>query len=125
MTFHAGGRTIRSVIKRREEARAIYEKAKATGHTAALLDQERPNIFSQAVANIMPGEQVSVTISYAETLQYQDGGYEFVFPMVVGPRYITGQATGEQVEGRGAGTGKVPDGARVTSNAALPGTRAG
>jgi Ca-activated chloride channel family protein len=48
MTIQVGGRTIRGVIKRREEARAIYEKAKATGHTAALLDQERPNIFSQA-----------------------------------------------------------------------------
>src|SRR5437879_1213749 len=125
MTFHAGGRTIRSVIKRREEARAIYEKAKATGHTAALLDQERPNIFSQAVANIMPGEQVSVTISYAETLQYQDGGYEFVFPMVVGPRYIPGQATGKQAGGSAPDTDKVPDASRITPNVALPRTRAG
>jgi Ca-activated chloride channel homolog len=117
MTIQVGGRTIRSVIKRREEARAIYEKANATGHTAALLDQERPNIFSQAVANIMSGEQVSVTISYAETLQYQDGGYEFVFPMVVGPRYIRGWAPD---------TDKVPDASRITPNvAAVPGTRAG
>src|SRR6266496_2875381 len=125
MTIQVGGRTIRSVIKKREEARAIYEKVKATGHTAALLDQERPNIFSQAVANIMPGEQVSVTISYAETLQYQDGGYEFVFPMVVGPRYIPGQATGKQAGGWAADTNKVPDASRITPNVALPGTRAG
>src|SRR6266700_3050752 len=125
MTIQVGGRTIRSVIKRREEARAIYEKAKATGHVAALLDQERPNIFSQAVANIMPGEQVSVTISYAETLQYQDGGYEFVFPMVVGPRYVPGQATGKQAGGWSPDTNKVPDASRITPNVALPGTRAG
>src|SRR5215469_11871121 len=63
LTIQVGDRTIRGVIKKREEARAIYEQAKATGHVAALLDQERPNVFSQAVANIMPGEQVSVTIS--------------------------------------------------------------
>jgi len=125
MTIQVGGRTIRSVIKRREEARAIYEKAKATGHTAALLDQERPNIFSQAVANIMPGEQVSVTISYAETLQYADGAYEFVFPMVVGPRYIPGHATGKQAGGWAPDTDKVPDASRITPNVAPPGTRAG
>src|SRR6266496_2963874 len=125
MTIQVGGRTIRSVIKKREEARAIYEKVKATGHTAALLDQERPNIFSQAVANIMPGEQVSVTISYAETLQYTDGAYEFVFPMVVGPRYVPGQATGKQAGGWAADTNKVPDASRITPNVALPGTRAG
>jgi Ca-activated chloride channel family protein len=125
MTVQVGGRTIRSVIKKREEARAIYEKAKSTGHTAALLDQERPNIFSQAVANIMPGEQVSVTISYAETLQYADGAYEFVFPMVVGPRYIPGEATGKQGGGWSPDTNKVPDASRITPNVAVPGTRAG
>jgi Ca-activated chloride channel homolog len=125
MTIQVGGRTIRSVIKKREEARAIYEKAKATGHTAALLDQERPNIFSQAVANILPGEQVSVTISYAETLQYADGSYEFVFPMVVGPRYIPGKATGEQAGGWAPDTDKVPDASRITPNVAPPETRAG
>ena len=125
MTIQVGDRTIRSVIKKREEARAIYEHAKATGHVAALLDQERANIFSQSVANIMPGEQVSVTISYAETLQYEDGGYEFVFPMVVGPRYIPGQATGKQAGGWSPDTDRVPDASRITPPVAMPGTRAG
>ena len=111
--------------KKREEARAIYEQAKATGHVAALLDQERPNIFSQAIANIMPGEQVSVTISYSETLQYSDGAYEFVFPMVVGPRYIPGQPTGRQAGSWSPDTDQVPDGSRITPHVAMPGTRAG
>jgi Ca-activated chloride channel family protein len=57
---------------------------------ASLLDQERPNIFTQSVANILPGEQVKITISYVETLNYVNGAYEFVFPMVVGPRYVPG-----------------------------------
>ncbi|HEY0379409.1 MAG TPA: VIT domain-containing protein, partial [Pyrinomonadaceae bacterium] len=57
--------------------------AKANGQVASLLDQERPNIFTQSVANIMPGEKVVVRISYVETLKYEEGSYEWTFPMVV------------------------------------------
>ena len=125
MTIQIGDRTVRGLIKRREEARAIYEKAKSTGHVAALLDQERPNIFTQSVANIVPGEQVTVTISYVETLRYEAGSYEFVFPMVVGPRYIPGQPTGYQGSGWAPDTNRVPDASRVTPWVAAKGTRAG
>jgi Ca-activated chloride channel homolog len=125
MTIQIGDRTVRSVIKRREEARAIYEHARNTGHVAALLDQERPNIFTQSVANILPGEQVTVTISYVETLRYEAGSYEFVFPMVVGPRYIPGQATGQQGGGWAPDTNGVPDASRITPWVAATGTRAG
>ena len=88
MTMMVGDRTIRGKIMPREQAQAVYEGAKARGYTASLLDQERPNIFTQSVANILPGNQITITISYVETLRYEDGTYEFVFPMVVGPRYI-------------------------------------
>jgi len=125
MTIQVGQRTVRGVIKKREEARAIYEHAKETGHVAALLDQERPNIFSQAVANILPGEQVVVTISYLQTLEYEDGAYQFVFPMVVGPRYVPGKATGKQAGGWSPDTDRVPDASKITPQVALPGTRAG
>ncbi|HWQ36777.1 MAG TPA: TonB-dependent receptor [Blastocatellia bacterium] len=87
LTMTVGARTIRGVIREREEARRAYEEARAAGKVASLLDQERPNIFTQSVANILPGEAVAVTISYVETLKYEDGSYEFVFPMVVGERY--------------------------------------
>jgi len=125
MTIQVGNRTVRGIIKKREEARAIYEHAKQTGHVAALLDQERPNIFSQAVANIMPGEQVVVTISYLQTLEYEDGAYQFVFPMVVGPRYIPGQPTGKQAGGRELDIDKVPDASKITPQITPPGTRTG
>jgi Ca-activated chloride channel family protein len=114
MTLTVGGRTVRGKIKPREEARAVYEAARAAGHVAGLLDQERPNIFTQSVANIMPGEQVKITISYVETLKYEDGSYEFVFPMVVGPRYIPGKATGRQGGGWSPDTDRVPDASRIT-----------
>jgi Ca-activated chloride channel family protein len=88
MTMKIGERVIRGRIMKREEARKVYEQAKTEGKTASLLDQQRPNIFTQAVANIMPGDKILIEISYVETLKYEDGQYEFVFPMTVGPRYI-------------------------------------
>ncbi|HXG94683.1 MAG TPA: VIT and VWA domain-containing protein [Blastocatellia bacterium] len=125
MTMKVGDRTVRGRIKRREEARAIYEAAKQAGNVASLLDQERPNIFTQSVANILPGEKVNITISYVETLKYEDGSYEFVFPMVVGPRYIPGQPIGKQGGGRSPDTTQVPDASRITPPVAPKGARAG
>ena len=87
MTMQIGSRMIEAEIKRREEARQIYEDAKNNGQAAALLDQERPNVFTQSVANIMPGAKVKIVISYAQLLKFEAGQFEFVFPMVVGPRY--------------------------------------
>lgn len=126
MTMIVGERTIKGKILPRDEAQAVYESAKSSGKTAGLLDQERPNIFTQSVANILPGEQIKITISYVETLRYQNGFYEFVFPMVVGPRYVPGAPTGES---RGNGfapdTDRVPDGSRITPKAAPAGMRSG
>ena len=125
MTMIVGDRTVRGKILRREEAQAVYEAAKSGGQTASLLNQERPNIFTQSVANILPGEQVKITISYVETLKYEDGSYEFVFPMVVGPRYVPGSATGLQGNGFAPDTERVPDASRITPQPALEGMRAG
>ena len=89
-----GERKIRGIIREREEAEKIYNDARAQGHVASLLTQERPNIFTQKVANIEPGKQIDINIRYFNTLQYDDGAYEFVFPMVVGPRYNPPATTG-------------------------------
>jgi Ca-activated chloride channel family protein len=110
MSMLVGDRHVKGTIKRREEARAIYEAAVARGQVAGLLDQERPNIFTQSVANIMPGAKVRITISYVQTLKYEDGNYNFVFPMVVGPRYIPRST---------------PDAARISPPVTAQGTRAG
>jgi len=114
MTMLVGERTVRGKILRREEAQAVYDAAKAGGQVASLLNQERPNIFTQSVANILPGEKVKITISYVDRLKYEDGSYEFSFPMVVGPRYIPG-----------AGPNQVADAARISPAMASAGTRAG
>ncbi len=93
MTMTIGDRVVVGEVKERQLARQIYEAARAQGYVASLLEQERPNIFTQSVANIEPQAEVVVEISYVEILQIKDGAYSFDFPMVVGPRYIPGAPT--------------------------------
>jgi Ca-activated chloride channel homolog len=128
MTLTVGDRTVRGKVMRREQAQAVYEAARASGQVAGLLDQERPNIFTQSVANISPGESVTVRISYVETLKYEEGTYEFVFPTVVGPRYVPGAPVADRAPqggGRLPDTDRVPDASRITPHVAAEGTRAG
>ena len=99
-----GERRIRGIIRERKEAERIYQQARSQGHVASLLTQERPNIFTQKVANIEPGKQIDINIKYFNTLAYVDGWYEFVFPMVVGPRFNPpGFTDGVGAVGRGKG----------------------
>src|SRR6188508_2184033 len=71
MTITIGDRKVKGLIKKRDEARAIYDAAKKQGLVAALLDQERPNIFTQSVANILPGANIKVEISFVEQLKLE------------------------------------------------------
>ena len=115
MQMTVGKRIIKGLIKRKQEAREIYEKARNKGQRASLLEQERPNIFTQSVANIMPGDDIVITIRYVNILQYSEGNYELVFPMVVGPRYIPGNiVTGHSGTGWSLDTDKVPDASKIT-----------
>lgn len=109
MRMKIGNRIIDGAIKRREEARVIYEAAKNQGQAAALLDQERPNIFTQSVANILPNSNVQIEISYVQLLKYEAGQFEFHFPMVVGPRYL----------------GNAPDPGKIAPPITPKGTRTG
>ncbi len=126
MTLTVGDRVVKGTIKKREEARAMYEAAKRRGNVAGLLDQERPNIFAQSVANILPGETVTITISYVETLSYDGGVYSVVFPMVVGPRYIPGQPIAPTLPlGGGWAYDTDQDASHITPPVLKPGTRFG
>lgn len=121
MKMTLGDRTIYGRIKRKEEARKIYEAARAAGQTASLLDQERPNIFTQSVANLMPGQKVTVTLSYVNLLKYDDGAYEFTFPMVVGPR----NTAGPSYDGAPGAPPVLNDAGAISPPVTVPGTRAG
>jgi len=82
-----GDRVIVGDIKERQQARVIYEQARRAGQKAALTEQERPNIFTNSVANIGPGETVLVQIEYQEPVQQSGNEYSLRLPLVVGPRY--------------------------------------
>ena len=90
MRMKIGARTIEAHIARKQEARAEYEAAKREGQRASLLEQERPNVFTTSVANIMPGDRIEVELDYSEMILPDNATYEFVYPTVVGPRYAGG-----------------------------------
>jgi Ca-activated chloride channel homolog len=125
MIMSIGDRRIKGIIKERGEARAIYEQARRDGKTASLLEQERPNIFTQSVANILKNDTVLVTISYVQELKYKSGNYIFAFPMVVGPRYIPGAPLRPASRGTEPPGSQVPDADKITPPLVPPGYRSG
>ncbi len=87
MTMEVGDEIIQAQIQRIEKARKTFEKAKKQGKAASLLIQHRPNMFTQQIANLMPGLPVKVTLVYDQIVPRVDGNYELVVPLIVGPRY--------------------------------------
>lgn len=87
MTVRLGERELQAQIREKQKAQQEYQQAKSAGKTAALLEQQRENVFQMNVANILPGDVVDVELRYTELLLPTDGVYSFVFPTVVGPRY--------------------------------------
>jgi Ca-activated chloride channel family protein len=92
MKMTIGERTITAKICEREQARQEYNQAKQAGKSASLLEQHRPNVFQMNVANILPSDIIQVELKYTELLIPTDTVYEFVYPTVVGPRYVNRQA---------------------------------
>lgn len=109
-----GDRTITGVMKTRADARKTYETARAAGHRAGLLEQERPNIFTQSVANIPPGESITVVMHVVGPVAQDRGHFELALPTVVGPRFIPGNPIGRSGGGTSPDTDKVPDASKIT-----------
>ena len=123
MEMTIGNRRILSQIKEREEAKRIYTEAKNNGQRAALTEQQRPNLFTQRVANIGPGEEIFVELHFVQSISYQRGRFEFHLPTTLTPRYIPGKKTVSideekyyQSQGLGWGlpTDEVPDAPEIT-----------
>lgn len=89
MKMEIGDEIITAKIKEKEEARHDYEQAKSEGKSASLLEQQRPNVFTMDVANVMPGDIIRIELHYTEMITPTDGIYQFVFPTVVGPRFTS------------------------------------
>jgi len=97
-------RIIESEVREKQEARQVYEQARQAGHGAALVEQTSPNIFTSSIANILPGQEIRVEITYLQALPFDDGMYRLVVPMVVSPRYVPGSDPAAK-----AFPGKVPE----------------
>ena len=82
-----GERVIEGQVREKEEARIAYVKAKSEGKRAALVEQQRPNLFTNSIANIGPNEFVSVEIEYQQALEFKGGEYRLRFPLAITPRY--------------------------------------
>ena len=115
-----GDRVIVGDIKERQQARVIYEQARSAGQKAALTEQERPNIFTNSVANIGPGETVLVQIEYQEPVHQSGNEYSLRVPLVVAPRYNPAPIV-QSVDFRNDGSGwgaatsdPVPDRERIS-----------
>lgn len=116
MVIHAGSRTIVAKIEDRRKARERYEAAVAAGATGALLEQERADVFTQAVTAIPPGAEISVELRWDTSVTRKAGVWELALPLVVGPRYAPGTPTGTPSKGSGYApdTDRAPDASRVT-----------
>ncbi len=89
MRMKIGNEVIVARIKEREKAKEEYETAKKKGKSASLLEEQRPNVFSMKMANLMPKEEIEIELRYTELLIPTKGVYELVYPTVVGPRYAS------------------------------------
>jgi Mg-chelatase subunit ChlD len=118
-----GGRRVVGILKERGEARDSYEEAMARGQRAAIVEEDRPEVFTVRVGNLGPGEEAVVELVLTGPLEVQGDEATFRFPLVVAPRYSTGSPIGGDQTGTGVGrdTDSVPDASRVTPPRLEPG----
>jgi Ca-activated chloride channel family protein len=120
MVMEIGERRIVAQIKEKQEAQRIYQQAKSEGRRAALTEQERPNLFTQSIANIGPGEVVTIELHFHETVSYSDNTFSWRLPTTLTPRYMPGnvQAPDDSrslpLNGWALPTDQVPDAHRIS-----------
>ncbi|MGH8166621.1 MAG: VIT domain-containing protein, partial [Woeseiaceae bacterium] len=115
LRMRVGERFIEGEIREKEDARKVYEQARESGQRAGLVEQQRANLFTTSIANLGPGETISIEIEYLETLKYEDNQFSLRFPLTLTPRYIPGEAlAGRRGSGWSADTSRVPDASLIT-----------
>ena len=115
-----GGRVIVGEIKERQKAKEIYEQAKAEGKKASLLEQNRPNMFTNSVANIGPRDTVVIQIEYQEAVKQSAGQFSLRVPLVVAPRFNPRPAVVQTVDFGAEGWGKTQAAAHDNSHVEAP-----
>jgi Ca-activated chloride channel family protein len=120
MEIETATRTIRAAIEPRDKAVQRYEAAISAGIGAGLLEQDRPDVFTQTVSAIPARGTVKVTLRFDSVARYRTGTWELALPLVVAPRYVAGTASGRPSTGTGRSpdTDRAPDASRVTPGGA-------
>lgn len=114
-SMECNGRKVQGVVKEREKAFQEYDDAIVAGHGAALLDQERPNVFTAQVGNLLPDEETLVEVEFLQAIQVEEGSVRWMLPTLVAPRYIPGAPQGNRTgHGSANPTSQVPDADRIT-----------
>lgn len=98
LRLRVGTRVVDAEIREKQRARAEFAQARHEGKSAALLEQHRTNVFQMAIANVMPGDEIAVELRYSELIVPTDGVYRFVYPTVVGPRYVSASTPRESAD---------------------------
>ena len=106
LRLRVGDRAVDAQIREKQQARREFDQARREGKSASLLEQKRPNVMQMAIANVLPGDEIAVDLRYTETIVSTDGTYRFVFPTVVGPRYLSADSAASPSPASGAGNGR-------------------
>jgi Ca-activated chloride channel family protein len=102
LALRIGSRHLDAELTRRSQARQQFTDAVAHGRTAALLESQRPDLFTQELCNVPAGAEVEICVQVDHPLQWlADGFWELRFPTVTNARY-----SGKP--------GRVPDAAEIT-----------
>lgn len=124
LRMEADDRVIEGTLKERGQARQDYSAAIAAGQRAAIAEEDRPDVFTMQVGNIMPGERVTIRLGLTQPLPHESSSTAtFRFPLVVAPRYIPGTPLDDEAAGGGVAedTEAVPDASRISPPVLLPG----
>ncbi|MFD0685869.1 VIT domain-containing protein [Actinomadura fibrosa] len=127
LRMEADDRVIEGTLKERGQARQDYDTAIAAGQRAAIAEEDRPDVFTMRVGNILPGERVTVRLTLNQPLPFETdasgSSATFRFPLVVAPRYIPGSPLDDERAGSGVAddTDAVPDASRISPPVLLPG----
>ena len=120
LVMEIGDRNVEGQIKERQEAKA---RLRAGGGRAASMPAwwraSGPNIFTTSVANIGPGEAITVEIQYQDTVRYRRRHLQPALPDGGGPALHPGRPIARSAIGpAGAGAGQA--GPRTPTRCRMP-----
>ncbi len=81
LLVEAGGRIVEGEIQEKRKAKGHYKQARAKG----MLERQHPNPFETRLANIEPGEEITVSISFLTRVDYSDSTFSLQLPLTFIP----------------------------------------